>query len=215
MIFTIQALGPPELAGSSLQRDDPRPAGIRPLGPPPEVRQRALSNLVDRLGMVRRGATGMSGSLLVSTASTRSTRQAGSFGAFGTHRIHRARPRPDHPRRRATSPPRHDRGPDDEASRQVATARPCYAHLAAGLGHQHDHGVRYIHEALEALATLAPSIHDAVTVVKRKAFVILDGTRSRMDRVGMGQVVAAPSTPGTRGPLRKRPGHRPRARRMV
>jgi hypothetical protein len=45
---------------------------------------------------------------------------------------------------------------------------------------------RYLREALDVVAALAPTLRDAVTVAIRKAFVILDGTLLRTDRVGMG-----------------------------
>ena len=61
-----------------------------------------------------------------------------------------------------------------------------YADLAAGFGIGTTTVFRYIHEALEVLAALAPSLRDAVAVAIRKAFVILDGTLLRIDRVGMG-----------------------------
>ncbi|MDT7709121.1 MAG: hypothetical protein QOG20_4728 [Pseudonocardiales bacterium] len=63
-----------------------------------------------------------------------------------------------------------------------------YADLATGFGI----GIgtttvfRYVQEALEVLAALAPSLRDAVAVAVRKTFVILDGTLLRIDRVGMG-----------------------------
>lgn len=61
-----------------------------------------------------------------------------------------------------------------------------YADLAVGFGIGTTTAFRYIHEALEVLAALAPSLCDAITVATRKAFVILDGTLLRIDRVGMG-----------------------------
>lgn len=61
-----------------------------------------------------------------------------------------------------------------------------YADLAVGFGIGTTTAFRYIGEALEVLAALAPSLHDAITVATGKAFVILDGTLLRIDRVGMG-----------------------------
>lgn len=61
-----------------------------------------------------------------------------------------------------------------------------YADLAVGFGIGTTTAFRYIHEAMEVLAALAPSLHEAITVATRKAFVILDGTLLRIDRVGMG-----------------------------
>ncbi len=42
---------------------------------------------------------------------------------------------------------------------------------------------RYIHEAVRALADLAPDLADAARVAARKAYVILDGTPLRIDRI--------------------------------
>ena len=61
-----------------------------------------------------------------------------------------------------------------------------YADLAAGFGIGTTTVFRYITEAVEVLAALAPTLHDAIAVAARKAFVILDGTLLRIDRVGMG-----------------------------
>ncbi|MCE0765951.1 transposase family protein [Pseudonocardia kujensis] len=61
-----------------------------------------------------------------------------------------------------------------------------YTDLAAGHGVGTTTVFRYIHEAIEVLAALAPDLRTAVEVAVRKAFVILDGTLLRMDRVGMG-----------------------------
>jgi hypothetical protein len=60
-----------------------------------------------------------------------------------------------------------------------------YADLAIGF----DIGVttvfRYIREALGVLSARARSLDEAITVAARKAFVTLDGTLLRIDRVGM------------------------------
>ena len=61
-----------------------------------------------------------------------------------------------------------------------------YADLAAGFGIGTTTAFRYVHEALDVLTALAPSLRDAVDVAIRKAFVILDGTLLRIDRVGRG-----------------------------
>lgn len=61
-----------------------------------------------------------------------------------------------------------------------------YADLATGHGIGTTTVFRYIHEAIEALAALEPGLRAAVEVAARKAFVILDGTLLRMNRVGMG-----------------------------
>ena len=44
---------------------------------------------------------------------------------------------------------------------------------------------RYIREAIGLLAATAPTLARAVEVAARKAFVVLDGTLLRIDRVGM------------------------------
>jgi transposase len=61
-----------------------------------------------------------------------------------------------------------------------------YADLAAGFGVGTTTVFRYVTEALDVLAALAPTLRDAIEVAMRKAFVILDGTLLRIDRVGMG-----------------------------
>jgi hypothetical protein len=60
-----------------------------------------------------------------------------------------------------------------------------YADLAVGFGVGTTTVFRYIREALDVLAALAPTLCEAVTVAGRKAFVIVDGTLLRIDRVGM------------------------------
>src|SRR5574339_741544 len=42
---------------------------------------------------------------------------------------------------------------------------------------------RYIHEALDLLSVMAPTLADAVQTAARKAYVVLDGTVVRIDRV--------------------------------
>jgi hypothetical protein len=44
---------------------------------------------------------------------------------------------------------------------------------------------RYIREALDLLAALAMTLDQVITLARRKAFVTLDGTLLRIDRVGM------------------------------
>jgi hypothetical protein len=51
---------------------------------------------------------------------------------------------------------------------------------------------RYLREGLELLAAMAPTLQQAIAVAQRKAFVILDGTLLRIDRVGMGSGRARP-----------------------
>ena len=60
-----------------------------------------------------------------------------------------------------------------------------YTDLAVGFGIGTTTVFRYIREALDVLAALAPTLHHAITVAAGKAFVILDGTLLAIDRVGM------------------------------
>ena len=61
-----------------------------------------------------------------------------------------------------------------------------YAELGTGHGIGTTTVFRYIHEAIDALAALAPTLTTAMVVIARKAFVIVDGTLRRINRVGMG-----------------------------
>ncbi|MBK6043503.1 transposase family protein [Streptomyces sp. MBT55] len=58
-----------------------------------------------------------------------------------------------------------------------------YAQLAAGFGIGIATVYRYIREAIEVLAALAPSLDEAVETARPKAFVILDGTLLPIDRI--------------------------------
>lgn len=60
-----------------------------------------------------------------------------------------------------------------------------YADLACGFKIGTSTVYRYIREALDLLAAKTPTLGQAIEVAKRKAFVILDGTLLRIDRVGM------------------------------
>jgi hypothetical protein len=60
-----------------------------------------------------------------------------------------------------------------------------YADLAWGFEIGTSTVYRYVREALTFLAAMAPSLNQAIEVARRKAFVILDGTLLRIDRVGM------------------------------
>jgi Helix-turn-helix of DDE superfamily endonuclease len=60
-----------------------------------------------------------------------------------------------------------------------------YADLACGFRIGTSTVYRYIREALALLAAMAPTLQQAIEVASRKAFVILDGTLLRIDRVGM------------------------------
>ncbi|MGK3945259.1 IS5 family transposase [Streptomyces sp. RP5T] len=58
-----------------------------------------------------------------------------------------------------------------------------YAQLAAGFGVGTSTVARYVTEAVEVLAALAPDLATAVRAAARKAFVILDGTLLPIDRI--------------------------------
>jgi len=60
-----------------------------------------------------------------------------------------------------------------------------YADLACGFQIGTSTVYRYLREALELLAAMAPTLAQAIDVARGKAFVILDGTLLRIDRVGM------------------------------
>jgi hypothetical protein len=60
-----------------------------------------------------------------------------------------------------------------------------YTDLAVGFGIGTTTVFRYIREALDVLATMAPTLDEAIDVARRKAFVILDGTLLLIDRVAM------------------------------
>ena len=57
-----------------------------------------------------------------------------------------------------------------------------YADLACGFQIGTSTVYRYLREALELLAALAPALAEAIDVARGKAFVILDGTLLRIDR---------------------------------
>ncbi|GHE58892.1 transposase [Streptomyces capitiformicae] len=58
-----------------------------------------------------------------------------------------------------------------------------YAQLAAGFGIGTTTVYRYITEAVELLATLAPTLAEAVQAASMKAYLILDGTLLPIDRI--------------------------------
>src|SRR3954452_21526839 len=60
-----------------------------------------------------------------------------------------------------------------------------YTALAAGFGVGTTTVFRYIREGVDVLATVAPTLNQALDLARRKAFVILDGTLLPIDRVGM------------------------------
>jgi hypothetical protein len=58
-----------------------------------------------------------------------------------------------------------------------------YAQLAAGFGVGTTTAYRYIAEAVDVLAALAPTLTEAMKTASTKAFVILDGTLLPIDRI--------------------------------
>src|SRR3954454_9770418 len=60
-----------------------------------------------------------------------------------------------------------------------------YAELAGGFRIGTSTVYRYVREAIGLLAALAPTLDQAIAVAAGKAYVILDGTLLRIDRVGM------------------------------
>lgn len=58
-----------------------------------------------------------------------------------------------------------------------------YAHFAAGFRIGIATAYRYIREAIDLLAGLAPALQKAMTTVRKKAYVILDGTVLPIDRI--------------------------------
>ena len=60
-----------------------------------------------------------------------------------------------------------------------------YADLACGFEIGTSTVYRYVREALALLAAMAPTLEQAIEVAARKAYVIVDGSLLRIDRVGM------------------------------
>jgi hypothetical protein len=60
-----------------------------------------------------------------------------------------------------------------------------YADLACGFAIGTTTVYRYVREALDLLAAMAPTLQQAMEVARGKAYVVLDGTLLRIDRVGM------------------------------
>ncbi len=60
-----------------------------------------------------------------------------------------------------------------------------YTDLACGFQVGTSTVYRYLREALQLLAAMAPTLEQAIEVARGKAYVILDGTVLRIDRVGM------------------------------
>jgi hypothetical protein len=69
-----------------------------------------------------------------------------------------------------------------------------YADLACGFAIGTSTVYRYLREALELLAAMTPTLAEAIAVARGKAFVILDGTLLRIDRVGMTAAATGPTT---------------------
>ncbi|MFE5117726.1 transposase family protein [Streptomyces sp. NPDC056669] len=59
-----------------------------------------------------------------------------------------------------------------------------YAQLAVGFGVGTTTAYRYIAEAVDVLAALAPTLAEAMKTASTKAYVILDGTLLPIDRIG-------------------------------
>ncbi|MFD9042041.1 transposase family protein [Streptomyces bottropensis] len=62
-----------------------------------------------------------------------------------------------------------------------------YARLTAGFRIGIATAYRYIREAVDLLAALAPTLEQAMTIVRKKAYVILDGTALPIDRIAADQ----------------------------
>jgi tetratricopeptide (TPR) repeat protein len=60
-----------------------------------------------------------------------------------------------------------------------------YTDLACGFAIGTTTVYRYLREALDLLAAMAPTLAEAIEVARGKAYVVLDGTLLRIDRVGM------------------------------
>jgi hypothetical protein len=60
-----------------------------------------------------------------------------------------------------------------------------YTDLAVGFAIGTSTVYRYLREGIDLLAAMAPTLAEAIEVARGKAFVILDGTLLRIDRVGM------------------------------
>jgi hypothetical protein len=60
-----------------------------------------------------------------------------------------------------------------------------YTDLACGFATGTTTVYRYLREALDLLAAMAPTLAKAIEVAPGKAYVVLDGTLLRIDRVGM------------------------------
>ncbi|AQY20596.1 hypothetical protein T261_08135 [Streptomyces lydicus] len=87
-----------------------------------------------------------------------------------------------------------------------------YAHLAAGFGVGTTTVWRYVTEAVDVFAALAPSLADAARAASLKAFVLLDGTLLPIDRIAVdrpfysGKHRMHAGSPGARHHRRAGPG---------
>lgn len=70
-----------------------------------------------------------------------------------------------------------------------------YARLAAGFRIEIATADRYIREAVDLLADLASTLEQAMTIVRKKAYVIFDGTVLPIDRIAAD---GGRTTPGRR-----------------
>lgn len=71
-----------------------------------------------------------------------------------------------------------------------------YTDLAVGFGVGTSTVHRYLREGIGLLAALAPTLDQAIGVARGEAYVVLDGTLLRIDRVGMTAVPRRSSTTG-------------------
>jgi hypothetical protein len=72
-----------------------------------------------------------------------------------------------------------------------------YTQLAVGFGIGTSTVYRYVAEAVDLLAALAPTLEEAVRAASRKAFVLLDGTLLPIDRIAAASLSTQASTRNT------------------
>lgn len=83
-----------------------------------------------------------------------------------------------------------------------------YTDLALGFGTGTTTAYRYIRDGLDVLAAMTPSLAEPIDVARRKAFVSLDGTLLRIDRVAMASGRDRPCYSGKHKAHGGRAGHR-------